>query len=53
MKTNAYEILKRPIITEKSMSVLEDKVYTFEVDPRANSIDVKRSVETIFKKSFF
>ena len=48
MKTNAYEILKRPIITEKSMSVLEDKVYTFEVDKGANKTHIKLAVEELF-----
>ena len=48
MKTNAYEILKRPIITEKSMSVLEDKVYTFEVDKSANKTHIKLAIEELF-----
>ena len=48
MKTNAYEILKRPIITEKSMSVLEDKVYTFEVDKTANKTHIKLAIEELF-----
>ena len=34
--TKAYDIIKRPIITEKSMSMTEDKRYTFEVAKDAN-----------------
>ena len=48
MITNAYEILKRPIITEKSMAVLEDKVYTFEVDKSANKTHIKLAIEELF-----
>ena len=44
-----YEVLKRPIVTEKSsrQSEPEDqKRYTFEVDRRANKLQVKEAVET-------
>ncbi len=46
---NVYEILKRPITTEKSR-ILSDYYdqYTFEVDRRANKIQVKEAVEKIF-----
>ena len=46
---NIYEILKRPISTEKS-NVLRDYYdqYIFEVDRRANKIQVKEAVEKIF-----
>lgn len=46
-----YEVLKRPIVTEKSsrQSEPEDqKRYTFEVDRRANKLQVKEAVETAF-----
>jgi large subunit ribosomal protein L23 len=47
---NIYEVLKRPITTEKS-GVLSDyySQYTFEVDRRANKIQVKEAVEKIFE----
>ncbi|MGB9826438.1 MAG: 50S ribosomal protein L23, partial [Desulfofundulus sp.] len=32
---NPRDILKRPVVTEKSMSLLADNKYTFIVDPRA------------------
>ncbi len=46
----AYDIIKRPIITEKSMrdKNLYNKLH-FEVDPRANKIEIKKAVEQIFK----
>ena len=38
----AYDIIKRPIITEKSISgLMEEKYYTFEVDKNATRTNVK------------
>ena len=44
-----YEVLKYPITTEKAYTLarLYNK-YTFEVDPRANKIEVKKAVEEAF-----
>ncbi len=47
MKT-AYDIIKRPIITEKSMSQTENMRYVFEVDKAANKIEIAKAVEEIF-----
>lgn len=47
MKT-AYDIIKRPIITEKSMSQTESMRYVFEVDKAANKIEIAKAVEEIF-----
>ncbi len=46
---NVYEILKRPITTEKS-GIQSDyySQYTFEVDRRANKIQIREAVEKIF-----
>ena len=44
----AYDIIKRPIITEQSMEQTEMKRYTFEVDKRANKIEIAKAVEEIF-----
>ena len=38
-----YEIVKRPIITEKSMELIEDNKYTFEVDKNANKAEIKKA----------
>ena len=43
-----YEIIKRPIITEKSMEMLDENKYTFEVDKNANKPEIKAAVEAIF-----
>ena len=47
MKT-AYDIIKRPIITEQSMGETENKKYTFEVAKNANKIEIAKAVEEIF-----
>ena len=47
MKT-AYDIIKRPIITEQSMSFTADKRYTFEVAKDANKIEIAKAVEEAF-----
>ena len=46
---NPYEVLKRPIVTEKS-SFQSDHLnrYTFEVDVRANKHQIKDAVEQVF-----
>jgi large subunit ribosomal protein L23 len=44
-----YEILKRPITTEKSNRLRDDyRQYAFEVDERANKQQIKHAVETAF-----
>ena len=40
MATTAYDIIKRPIITEQSMAETEAKKYTFEVAKSANKIEI-------------
>ena len=48
MATNAYDIIKRPIITEQSMSEIDMKKYVFEVAKDANKIEIAKAVEEIF-----
>lgn len=43
-----HDVILRPIITEASMLVMDDKKYTFEVDVRANKTHVKQAVEKLF-----
>jgi large subunit ribosomal protein L23 len=43
-----YDIIKRPIITEKSMELLDENKYTFEVDKNANKPEIKKAIEEIF-----
>ena len=43
-----YDIIKRPILSEKSYSGIADKKYVFEVAIDANKIEIKEAVEKIF-----
>ena len=45
---NAYDIIRRPIITEQSMESVADKKYVFEVAVSANKPEIKTAVEKIF-----
>lgn len=44
----AQDIIIRPIITEKSMSGMTEKKYTFEVAKDANKIEIAKAVEELF-----
>jgi large subunit ribosomal protein L23 len=44
----ARDVLKRPVITEKSSVAMAEDKYTFDVDTRANKTQVKIAVEEIF-----
>ena len=41
----ARDILKRPVITEKSSEAMAEDKYTFDVDTRVNKTQVKMAVE--------
>ena len=45
---NAYDIIIRPVITERSMAGVADKKYVFEVAKNAGKIEIKKAVEEIF-----
>ena len=45
---NARDIIIAPVITEKSVSVLGDKKYTFRVADGANKIEIAKACEEIF-----
>ena len=50
MKDTKYlEIIKAPVITEKSQIAKSEGKYTFKVDPKANKIEIKEAIEKIFK----
>ncbi|RAK16744.1 large subunit ribosomal protein L23 [Anoxybacillus vitaminiphilus] len=42
------DIIKRPVITERSTELMAEKKYTFEVDVKANKTEVKDAIEAIF-----
>ena len=43
-----YDIIIRPVLTEKSYDGMADKKYAFEVAIGANKTEIKKAVETIF-----
>ena len=45
---DARDIVKRPIITEKSYDLMNEGKFTFEVDKKANKIEVKQACEALF-----
>ena len=45
---NAYDIIRKPVITEQSMEAVADKKYVFMVDVTANKTEIKAAVEQIF-----
>lgn len=47
MKT-AYDIIIRPVLTEKSYATIADKKYVFVVDIKSNKSEIKAAVEKIF-----
>lgn len=50
MNKTTYDILKRPLVTEKSTTQKDQlNKLSFEVDRKANKIEIKQAVEQIFK----
>ncbi|MBR6444161.1 MAG: 50S ribosomal protein L23 [Firmicutes bacterium] len=43
-----YDIIRKPVISERSMADAQNKKYTFKVDVRANKTQVRDAVEEIF-----
>lgn len=44
-----YDIIRKPLITEKSYSLLNENKYTFLVDTKANKTEIRQAIEKIFK----
>ena len=44
-----YDVIIRPVITEKSMADMAEKKYTFLVHPEANKTQIKEAVEKMFE----
>jgi large subunit ribosomal protein L23 len=44
-----YEVLLRPVVSEKSTDLAAENKYTFAVSPRANKIEVRRAVEDRYR----
>ena len=43
-----YDIIKKPVLTEKSYDQMAEKCYTFEVDVHANKTEIRKAVEAVF-----
>ena len=48
MDTKYLDIIKAPVITEKSGVIAQNGKYVFKVDSRANKIEIKQAIEKIF-----
>lgn len=46
--TNPHDVVIRPLITEHSMLDIADKKYVFQVDRRANKVEIRKAIEEIF-----
>ena len=47
--SKAYDIIKKPVLTEKSYDAMAQKKYTFEVAIGANKTEIKQAIEEIFE----
>jgi large subunit ribosomal protein L23 len=45
---NLDKVLTKPRITEKAVRSMNQNVYTFDIDPRANKIDVTKAVKHVY-----
>ena len=48
VQKNPRDILIKPVVSEKSYSLMDLGKYTFEVDPRSNKTEIKIAVESVF-----
>ena len=48
MKRTSYDIIRKPVITEKTMNDMAQNKYTFIVDINSNKSQIKRAVEEVF-----
>ncbi|PWK05676.1 LSU ribosomal protein L23P [Tumebacillus permanentifrigoris] len=48
MLKNPRDIIKRPVITERTTDLMEENKFAFEVDLRANKTEIKKAIEDIF-----
>ena len=44
-----YDVILKPVVTEKSMTAMAEKKYTFLVHPEANKVMIKEAVEKMFE----
>jgi len=44
----AHDIIRRPVLTERSYDNMSERLYTFEVAVSANKVEIKKAIEEIF-----
>jgi large subunit ribosomal protein L23 len=44
-----YDVIRRPVMTERNTDLMQEGRYTFEVAPDANKLQIKQAVEELFK----
>ena len=49
MMRDARDIIRKPLVTEKTTTMMEQLKYAFQVDPKANKVEIKKAVEELFK----
>ncbi len=47
--TRYFDVIRRPVITEKSNRVIGDNAYVFEVEMSANKALIRQAIESVFK----
>ena len=45
---SVYDIIMKPIVSEKSMAAMQDKTYVFAVAKDANKIEIGKAIEELF-----
>ena len=48
MKLTSHDIIRKPVITEKTMTAMAENKYTFIVHINSNKSQIKRAVEEVF-----
>ena len=48
MKLTSHDIIRKPVITEKSMAAMAEKKYTFIVHMSVNKVQIKKAIEEVF-----
>lgn len=46
---NPHDVLVKPLVSEKSVGLMEENKYSFLVDKNANKIEIKYAVQELFK----
>lgn len=44
----SHQIVRRPVVTEKGTALKEQNKYLFEVDRRANKVQIRQAIEALF-----